>query len=487
MSTKVLTLCNGCRTFMRYCTLKIRQWQVLGASHYPDFLQTAHFRQGMTIVFLFLMVAIASMMGSSKLIESLIRGHVHDVIVNDIYDYSVKSSLKSTPLMFSQINRESLEHSDNLAQVLLIDPQGRIVYHSMALHQQYTGGCGMDVSCLKRIIQQTDNDNLVGLSVLLDDGGILFRGYHILPMLERVKTIPLVAGAGVFIVLLICLYVSRRFSLRSLHIAREIREALTKYSNGDKHVRMPLSAYRNDFDALSSDINQNLERIERLMEQVRNNAGHIAHELRTPLTHLHNRLHSLSEREDLTDQSRLEVDNAVNEVQTILTLFRNVMRISEIESGRCIHQLGDCSAHKLLQDVVEYYQPLAESRACVLVIEPKADIRLFIDRSLVFQALANLVENALKYAAGGRIITLGYRYYYGWLTLYVADQGPGIPEDLQSKAIEPFERLDKRYSSNGYGLGLSLVNAITELHGGKIKFENTHPGLCVYLCLNRCQ
>lgn len=472
---------------VNYCTLKIRQWQVVGVSYYPDFLPTANFRQGITLVFLFLVMAMASMIGSSKLIESLIRGHVHDVIVNDIYDYSMKSALKSTPQMLSQIRRESLEHADNLALVMVINPQGKMVYHSMALRDNTPNTCDMDVGCLKGLVRESERDNLVGLSVLLDDGGILFRGYNIISMLERVRTIPLVAGAGVFIVLLICLYVSRQFSLRSLQTARGIREALNRYCSGDKQIRMPLSAYHNDFDALSADINQNLERIDRLMEQVRSNAGHIAHELRTPLTHLHNRLYSLSEREDLTQQSRVEIEQAVSEVQTILTLFRNVMRIGEIESGRCIHQLSNCSAQQLLQDVAEYYQPLAESQDCPLIIEPKTDMQLYIDRALVFQALANLVENALKYAAGGGSIVLGYRYYRGWLALYVADRGPGIPEHLQSKAIERFERLDQRYSSNGYGLGLSLVNAITGLHGGKIKFENTHPGLCVYLCLNRCQ
>ncbi|WP_308560674.1 HAMP domain-containing sensor histidine kinase [uncultured Klebsiella sp.] len=477
----------ACR-LLRYLQMKVGQWQVISASHYPDFLTTANFRQAITIVFLFLVMAMVSMIGSSILIESLVRGHVHDVIINDIYDYSVKSALKRTSDIISQLQHELQgDNNDGMAQVIVIDPQGALVYHNMPVYSMSAEKCHIDVACLKSLIKDASSNNIVGLTVLLQDGGILFRAYNILPMLERVRTIPLVAGTGVFVVLLFCLYVSRQFSLRSLQIVRQIREALHRYSNGEKQVRMPVSSYGNDFDALSADINQNLDRIDRLMEQVRNNAGHIAHELRTPLTHLHNRLYTLSERPDLTVEARKEVEHAVNEVQTVLALFRTVMRIGEIESGRCIHQLSSLSAQELLQDVVEYYQPLAEERACRIVVEQSSDIVMFFDRALVFQALANLIENSLKYASEGGCIRLGYRLYRGWLSLYVADYGPGIQESLQEKATERFERLEQRYSSSGYGLGLSLVKAIAELHGGKVCFQNTHPGLCVYLCLKRCK
>ncbi|MGE0973154.1 ATP-binding protein (plasmid) [Klebsiella sp. WOUb02] len=467
--------------------MKVRQWQVISASHYPDFLATANFRQAITIVFLFLVMAMVSMIGSSLLIESLVRGHVHDVIVNDIYDYSVKSGLERTPDVIKQLRSELQEYNgDGLVQVMVIDPQGTLVYHNMSVHNISAEKCSIDIACLKSLIKDLDSRNVVGISVLLHDGGIFFRAYNILPMLERVRTIPLVAGTGVFVVLLLCLFVSRQFSLRSLQVVRQIREALHRYSKGEKQVRMPVSSYGNDFDALSTDINQNLDRIDNLMEQVRNNAGHIAHELRTPLTHLHNRLYTLSERLDLTEEARKEVEHSVDEVQTVLALFRTVMRIGEIESGRCIHQLSSCSAQALLQDVVEYYQPLAEERGCHIAIDQDSDISMSFDRSLVFQALANLIENALKYASIGRHIRLGYRLHQGWLSLYVADYGPGIPESLQEKATERFERLEQRYASHGYGLGLSLVKAIMELHGGKICFENTNPGLCVYLYLKRC-
>lgn len=162
------------------------------------------------------------------------------------------------------------------------------------------------------------------------------------------------------------------------------------------------------------------------------------------------------------------------------------MRIGEIESGRCIHQFEQIEARRLLAEVNEYYQPLAEERGCRLLLEINAGIQLFGDRALLFQALANLVENALKYAAEGKEITLGVKLYQGWIALSVADRGPGIPPVQHEKALQRFQRLDTRPPQSGYGLGLSLVKAIADLHGGKLCLESANPGLTVYLCLKRC-
>jgi len=161
------------------------------------------------------------------------------------------------------------------------------------------------------------------------------------------------------------------------------------------------------------------------------------------------------------------------------------MRIGEIESGRCIHQFESFSAQHLLNDLAEYYQPLAEAQQCRLVVELNASMPLFGDRALVFQAMANLIENSLKYAAGRGRITLSVQLYRGWLALVVADLGPGISPEYYPAATERFERLGQDHTHSGFGLGLSLVKAIAELHHGKLYFGSADPGLVVYLCLNR--
>ncbi|MFP9231187.1 sensor histidine kinase [Pectobacterium cacticida] len=479
--------------------IKIKYWRLLGASRYPGFLCTSNFRQAITLVFLFLLMALVCIVGFSSLSETLIRTHVREVILGNIYDYSMQSGLTNADSLIMQLRRDNQAKGDELPLFLVMNKDGAIMYHNhpLRLHslnvdaldssimesRHYTH-CRMNVRCLKAEISDPDDPNLIGLSVMLDDGGVLFTAYNIRPMLERVRTIPLAAGGGLFIVLLFCLFVSRHFSLRTLRSVERIRSALHRYSAGEQHVRMPLSTNGDDFDSLSADINQNLERIERLMDQVRNTSSHVAHELRTPLTHLQNRLYNLIERHGLEKDVRQELNLAVCEVDKILGLFRTVMRIGEIESGRCIHQFSWIEARALLEELVEYYQPLAEERGCQLNVATYADEPLFGDRALLFQALANLVENALKYAAQGKVILVGVKRHRGWMALFVADRGPGIPEASHEKAVQRFQRLDVR-SSSGYGLGLSLVNAIVELHGGRLYMESSQPGLRVYLCLNK--
>ncbi|WP_409310695.1 sensor histidine kinase [Pectobacterium sp. B1J-3] len=465
--------------------VKIKHWQLVGASQYPDFLCTSNFRQAITIVFLFLLMMLMCIIGFSSLSETLIRTHVREVILGNIYDYSMQSRLSNANSLVTQLRQDNLAKNDELPLFLVTSKNGDILYHNHPIKNLQHTQCKMDVPCLKDVFSSKNDTNLIGLSVMLDDESVLFTAYNIKPMLERVRTIPLVAGAGLFVVLLFCLLVSRHFSLRSLRSVEKIRAALHRYSTGEQQVRMPLSSHGDDVDSLSEDINQNLERIERLMEQVRSTSSHIAHELRTPLTHLQNRLFNLTERTGLDGEVRDELNLAVEEVHKILGLFRTVMRIGEIESGRCVHQFANIEARQLLEEIAEYYQPLAEARGCQLRVEIKSGIQLFGDRALLFQALANLVENALKYAAHGKYVTLSVTLYQGWLALSVADCGPGIPIAQHEKALQRFQRLET-WQQSGYGLGLSLVQAITDLHGGKLCLVSSQPGLNVYLCLNRC-
>ncbi|MCL2893185.1 sensor histidine kinase [Brenneria tiliae] len=465
--------------------LKIKHWQLIGANQYPGFLSTSNFRQAITIVFLFLLMMLMCIIGFSSLSETLIRTHVREVILGNIYDYSMQARLTNAERLITHLRQDNQAKNDELPLFLVINNGGDILYHTHPLKNPPGADCRMDVACLKAIFSSKNDPDLIGLSVMLDDGGVLFTAYNIRPMLERVRTIPLVAGAGLFIVLLFCLFVSRHFSLRSLRSVEQIRAALHRYSTGEQQVRMPLSPYGDDFDTLSADINQNLERIERLMEQVRSTSSHIAHELRTPLTHLQNRLFNLTERVGPHGELHDELHLALGEVHKILGLFRTVMRIGEIESGRCIHQFERIEARPLLEEIAEYYQPLAEDRGCRLVIDVNAGIPLFGDRALLFQALANLIENALKYASHGKYITLSVKLYRGWMALSVADRGPGIPAEQHEKALQRFQRLNAWPQQPGYGLGLSLVKAIADLHGGKLCLESANPGLNVYLCLKR--
>ncbi|WP_252321029.1 MULTISPECIES: hypothetical protein [Symbiopectobacterium] len=198
---------------------KIRHLCVHGANRYPVFLRTSQFRQFITLVFLFLLMVLCCIVGFSVLSETLIRTHVRDVIQGNIHDHATQSRLIDTSTLIAQLKRDNQAKTDELPLFLVMSKQGEILYHNsgwMLPGPNHTA-CKMDVPCLKALLVEKG---------ALDDGGVLFTAYNLRPMLERIRTIPLVAGAGLFVVLLFSLVVSRHFSLRSLRSVERIRTAL---------------------------------------------------------------------------------------------------------------------------------------------------------------------------------------------------------------------------------------------------------------------
>ncbi|MCW2483451.1 sensor histidine kinase, partial [Candidatus Symbiopectobacterium sp. NZEC135] len=189
---------------------KIRHLCVHGANRYPVFLRTAQFRQFITLVFLFLLMVLCCIVGFSVLSETLIRTHVRDVILGNIHDHATQARLTDTSTLIAQLKRDNQAKTDELPLFLVMSKQGEILYHNagwMLSGPSHTA-CKMDVPCLKALLvekgalkasdrgRSAPESNLVGMSVALDDGGVLFTAYNLRPMLERIRTIPLVAGAG---------------------------------------------------------------------------------------------------------------------------------------------------------------------------------------------------------------------------------------------------------------------------------------------------
>ena len=255
-------------------------------------------------------------------------------------------------------------------------------------------------------------------------------------------------------------------------ISREIIE-------GDLSRRIPLRHSGDEFDSLASNLNAMLDRIEELMDDVRRVSDSIAHDLRTPLARLRNRLELLcidAERHngdaDLAKQAMADADG-------LLETFNALLRIARIETRQRREAFDKLDMGTLLHDVVELYEPLAEEKGQSLKLQIDDIVHLRGDRDLLFQAMANLLDNAIKYTPSqGRIrVTLEARDGHGRITL--ADSGPGIPETERQQVFQRFYRLEKSRTSPGSGLGLSLVEAVAKIHGMTMKLEDNQPGLRV--------
>ena len=442
-------------------------------------LNTSSFRQAATVAFICLLIALISIILSNHLLEIIMRNHVRDMILLDIRTQQMHGRLNNAEQVAAALRyRQPLEIRKDRHSIV-IDNTGKALYGDPALiASDCQAPCAGNWRHSELLDSQGNPTEMLGLVVPLPDGGQYFSAYDLRPMLERTRIIPLMAGAGLLIILLSILIISLPFSLRNLYRINLIRDVLTRYASGDHGVRVPIDLRGDEFDQLGAEVNRSLLRINRLMDEVQNITSHIAHELRTPLTRLQNRL--LNAAELLDGEPRDELLRAVQDSERIQNLFRAVMRVAEVETGRCAHQFETLGARQLLDDICDYYLPLAEERNCELQIKGR-DLQLFGDQALLFQALANLIDNALKYGPPGQPIRLGAYLQGDWHCLYVEDSGPGIPADMNQRAVERFQRLQVDSGIPGNGLGLTLTQAIAELHGGHLILQDSQPGLCAIL------
>ncbi len=255
-------------------------------------------------------------------------------------------------------------------------------------------------------------------------------------------------------------------------ISREIIE-------GDLSRRIPLRHSGDEFDSLASNLNAMLDRIEELMDDVRRVSDSIAHDLRTPLARLRNRLELLRTEAERHNGDADLARQAMNDADGLLETFNALLRIARIETRQRREAFEKLNIGTLLHDVVELYEPLAEEKGQSLKLQIDDIVHLHGDRDLLFQAMANLLDNAIKYTPPqGRIqVTLEARDGRGRITL--ADSGPGIPEAERQQVFQRFYRLEKSRTSPGSGLGLSLVMAVAKIHGMTMKLEDNRPGLRV--------
>ncbi|MGN7291801.1 sensor histidine kinase [Rhizobium sp. SAFR-030] len=265
--------------------------------------------------------------------------------------------------------------------------------------------------------------------------------------------------------------------------------ASTKIMAGDLSQRLPVGVSGDEFDRLSENLNAMLERIEKLNEGLRQVSDNIAHDLKTPLTRLRNKAADALE-EEAPDARRAALEGIIGESDQLIRTFNALLMISRVEAGSIAAEMSPVDLSAISADSAELYEPAAEEAGLSLVTEIEPGLMVQGNRELIGQAIFNLLDNAIKYAAesdGDKPIRLTLRRGAGGTHLSVADNGPGIPADKRSEVVKRFVRLDESRSKPGTGLGLSLVEAVMELHGGQLQLSSTNgdaaatPGLTVTL------
>jgi hypothetical protein len=261
---------------------------------------------------------------------------------------------------------------------------------------------------------------------------------------------------------------------------------------GDLAGRLPVAGTGDELDRLALHLNAMLDRIEALMRGLKEVSDNIAHDLKTPLTRLHNRCEQALRDSTGDGDYRAALEATIAESDELIRTFDALLMIARAESGHARDNMTEFDAAEIARDVGELYEPLAEEKGLALKVDASTAAPVRGNRELVSQALANLVDNAIKYAgpdskvdgAPAEILVKagseGDR-----ITLSVADRGPGIPDADRGRVVERFVRLEQSRSEPGSGLGLSLASAVARLHGGELKLEDNHPGLRSTIALPR--
>jgi signal transduction histidine kinase len=271
-------------------------------------------------------------------------------------------------------------------------------------------------------------------------------------------------------------------SRNMLHRVEVVSNTAAEIIHGDFSKRVPLSGSGDEFDQLATNLNAMLDQIERLMAGMRQVTDNIAHDLRTPLSRLRSRLEvTLLEKPDSGHYAEV-MRATINEADGLLGTFNALLSIAEAESGSHRTQFAEIDLGEIARSVAELYEPFAEEKGLALNVTIDGAAPVHGDRHLLAQATANLLDNALKYTDTGKV-DLTVTADMDGATLEVSDSGPGIPEDRRNAVFDRFVRLEGSRSTPGNGLGLSLVRAVAQLHGGTVTLADNNPGLRAILRL----
>lgn len=333
-----------------------------------------------------------------------------------------------------------------------------------------------------------DQYSLVAFKLLsLSENHQLWVGQDIAPIRARYRTVNWLIGCILFFLLIVILtsFFISTFVVRRINNISQTAQHIME--TGDLSQRIDIDSTWDDLGNLAALLNIFLARIEALMQAVREVSDNIAHDLRTPLTRLRNQIEAnmarITQFSDVPrDRLAQDFEGLLSEADQLLGIFNAILRLTNLEKGRRAQPFVDVAVDEILQDVVELYHALMEDKGIQLIANIEAQVVRPADRNLLFQVFANLFDNAVKFTPAGGTISVSLVQQFkedaqNNCCITIADSGCGIPIEEQDKVFDRFYRTDRSRQTPGSGLGLSLVRAALELHGGRIRLENNAPGL----------
>jgi signal transduction histidine kinase len=461
-------------------------------------IRTTAFRLTLAYLLLFALFA-ASLLGyfawnTRRLITEQITTTVNAEI-GELSDIHARRGLGG--LVYTIENR-ALRPGANL--YLVTTPEGVAVAGNVrSLAPGVMASLGWSETAYRRLDEQNTRDHRALVRVTeLTNGFRLLIGRD---LEERRRLFGIVAKAAQWSLLVVVvlgigggIFVARRVLRRIDAMTGTTRRIMA----GDLSGRLPVGRSGDELDRLAENLNAMLERIEALMSGLKEVSDNIAHDLKTPLTRLRNRAEEALAKSGSEAEYRSALERTIEESDGLIRTFNALLMIARAESGQARGNMDDFDAADVARGIQELYEPLAEDGGMTLRVKT-SPAPVHGNRELISQALANLVENAIKYgkplpllqplsagavaAAAGNEIVIEARRDGASVLLSVTDHGPGIPAADRRHAVERFVRLEASRTQPGSGLGLSLASAVATLHGGELRLGDADPGLSATLAI----
>jgi signal transduction histidine kinase len=458
--------------------------------NWPDLVRTTSFRLGLLYAGLFAVSALALFgviyWAASETLEEQLDAHL---VAESTAIESEAAQGGSDGL--GAIITKRLERGNGRLYFLLQDATGRKVAGDLQQQRKMRAGYRYIELVPTRAGQADEGEDRLfrTLGRTLPDGSFLLiaEDAHAFEEFRELIARAFAWGGGAS--LLLAILGAGVMSSGVLRRVEAINRASERVMAGELSRRLPVRASRtkgDEFDRLAGNLNVMLDRIEHLVEGLRQVSTDIAHDLRTPLGRLRRTLEEA--RDGLSPETAaiptMQIDRAIAEADALLATFGALLRIAQIETGALRREFGVVDMSSVLEAVLEVYGPAAEEKSQMLAGKIPAGVSVTGDRALLTQMVANLVENAIRHCPAGANIAVALTPRAGkrGIEITISDDGPGIPASERVKVFRRFYRLDASRGTPGNGLGLAMVAAIADLHGIKIDVADNEPqGLRIHL------
>jgi signal transduction histidine kinase len=450
-------------------------------------VRTTAFRLTLVYLFLFALFA-ASLLGYFAWnTRRMITEQITETVNSELSELTEQYARGGIRGLATAVEGRALRPGANL--YLVTTPQGQGVAGNVAsLAPGVMDQPGWAETSYTRLEESESRNHFALVRVTQLSGG--FRLLVGRDLEERRRLFGIVAKAAQWSVLIVVVlglgggvFVARRV----LHRIDAMTGTAQRIMDGDLSERLPVGRSGDELDRLAENLNAMLERIEALMAGLKEVSDNIAHDLKTPLTRLRNRAEEALAKAGSETDYRAALERTIEESDGLIRTFNALLMIARAESGQARDNMTDFDAAEVAHGIHELYEPLAEDRGLTLAVEAD-EATVHGNRELISQALANLVENAIKYgrpaaapdgtgAGAGPDILIEARRQSDGIHFSVTDHGPGIPDADRQRAVERFVRLEASRTQPGSGLGLSLASAVATLHGGALRLADSHPGL----------